>query len=251
MEHLYDSRAEDRFVPDGMVPGLRPMPTPSRRDTMGHPHMQNGLDDGLHFTQQRLVQQRGIEPVYPSNVPPMYNAQGRVGGLSVSALQQAQFRGGPSPGLNQSAPVQNGQRLPPGLANLGGRPPHDHNQFIGLPPPGAVPALNPLGNPVLAQQQFNNYGGNVGFNGPHGRGAMQNPGAQHLDPRLTGQQRQLLGLGVNANFVPQNGPHMSMRPPHMLAPLVPPHLQAQGHLNSNQQSNELMAILMGGVPHRE
>lgn len=295
LEPLYDSRSEDRsFVPDGMVPGLRPIPPPPSRSR--DPHFTEHHDDSIHYGFQRMPPQhnqqpqiRSLEPLYPGPGP-MFAQQGGRPGINLQNLQQPHYRGGPSPNSSQGGPIPNGQqRLPPGLANLGGRPPHEPTQFMGM---GSLPANLPHNtihaNAQLPPQQlaFNtnfNAGNNIGFNGIQVRGPVPGPhlhnsGAQQLslgnnglpsmDLRLS-NHHQLMGLGgsgvsgnrVNGGFHQQGLAPPSQLPmrsqqqqqqhplPHMLPHLMQGHLQ-QGHPNSNSQSHDLMALLMGG-PQRE
>ena len=236
-------------------------------------------------------QTRNLESLYSGSATPTYGQQGRHAGIPVQSHQQPQYRGGPSPNLTQQTAMSNGQqqqRLPPGLANLGGRPPHEPVPFQGL---SALSSINPHnnlhGNGSLAPMQqpsFNNYnvGNNLAFNNPQVRGPMpgshvQNSAAQptlgnighpNVDPRLS--NHHLMGLGgsgvggtrMNGGFTqPTASSHLLMRPQqqqqqhphphqHMLPHLIPPHLQPQGHAGSSNQPNDLMALLMGG-PHRE
>jgi hypothetical protein len=283
LEPLYESRTEDRtFVPDGMVPGLRtaPPPAPRGRENLGH--FNDALDDHLHYNLQRITQQqtRNIDPLFNGSAGPLFNQQpGRhVGGLPLQSLQQSHYRGGPSPALNQTASGLQSHRLPPGLANLGGRPPHDPSQFIGLQglAPGG-PQHNIHGNGPVQQQQlsFNAFANNTGLTNAQTRGPLlQNTGGQQLplgnlghhslDPRLS-NHHHLMGIGgsgtrINGGFSPQqvpNGPgNLGIRPqqqpqllPHMLPHLLPPPMQ-QGHPSNNPQNHDLMALLMGG-PLRE
>ncbi|TFK76940.1 hypothetical protein BDN72DRAFT_830113 [Pluteus cervinus] len=288
MEALYESRPEDRnFVPDGMVPGLRPAP-PRSRDGVGLYH--ETLEDLILLnSQQRLPpQHRNLDPGFPGPSPVVFAQQAnRVNNIPI---QQTHFRGGPSP-INQQVPLQNPQqRLPPGLANLGGRPPHEPAQYLGVPglPNGGLPTnLLPNGNPQ--QHNYNNFpNNNLGFGGapqlrpplpgghlpnapnPLGLGGLNHPG--NVDLRNANPQSHLLGLGnVNPNlmrgpFPPQAGSAPQMQNalaglrqqqqqqlhPHMV-PHLPPHYQQQQSINnaSNQPAaHELMALLMGG-PHRE
>ncbi|KAJ3516787.1 hypothetical protein NLJ89_g907 [Agrocybe chaxingu] len=266
LEALYDSRGDDRsFMPDGLVPGLRPIPPPPPRGR----DFNDSLDDSMHFNIQRLTQQqplRSLEPLYSGPTPQLLAQQsGRHGGgLPLQSLQQPPYRGGPSPGMNQANSIPSGlqqqQRLPPGLANLGGRPPHEPSQFISLP---GLPSIGPQHNlhnngPLPQQVPFNNFnvgvGNSVGFNSPQARGpgpSLQNTGAQqlplvnlghpNLDPRLS-NHHHLLGLGgsgvggnrINGGF-PQQGPnaptHIAMRPqPQAQQPHLPPHMVPQSHL---------------------
>ncbi|TFK40998.1 hypothetical protein BDQ12DRAFT_678720 [Crucibulum laeve] len=280
LEPLYESRLDDRnFVPDGMVPGLRPAPPARARDNAG---TYSEGDESLHFMQQRLQQQR-IDPIY-SGPSPVYGQQGL---RNVSVLQQQpQFRGGPSPaGHAQNLINPQQQRLPPGLANLGGRPPHEPTQFMGTHPTTASAGLHPTNISMHQhqhQQNFNNF--NIPYGGPHRAPLpplhqMQNSAAQHgmgglnhaanIDMRLS-NQNHITGAGIgssrglNGGFAPigPNGhqPPIPMRqqqqpphipPPHMIPHLLPPHLQQQGHNGpSNQPTHDLMALLLGGT-HRD
>ncbi|RDB29623.1 hypothetical protein Hypma_015351 [Hypsizygus marmoreus] len=280
LEPLYESRLDDRnFVPDGMVPGLRSAPPPRNRENVGlYP---DSLDEGLHFNVQRLPpqQQRGLDQLYPGAPPSLFPQQGgRNGNIPI----QQHYRGGPSPISHQQniLPTSQQQRLPPGLANLGGRPPHEPSQFLGMPgmpAPGLHGALHLNGS--VQQQQFNNFP--PGYGGPQMRGPhqLQTHGTHHpmggmghpsnMDLRAA-NQNQLLGLGglrgAGGGFSGQQGPAaqipaplLAMRqqqqqqqlPPHMMPHLLPPHLQQQGLSGpNNQPTHDLMALLMGGA-HRE
>ncbi|KAK7694557.1 hypothetical protein QCA50_001743 [Cerrena zonata] len=282
LDSLYDSRLDDRnFVPDGMVPGLRPAPRPRSRGPSGALY-NDPLEEQLHYNQQRIPQQhRNIDQMYASPGGSMY-AIGR--GAPPIQLQQQQFRGNPSP--SQNAIPGSSQRLPPGLANLGGRPPHDPSQYINTPmglPGGGIPGGIPSNAPA---QNFNNFnGGGPGFGGNlPGRGPMAAPHHQNqiplnqlaaLNPGVdlrSVNQAQLLGMGGvgpggnirGGGFNPQHGPAaqlppMGMRqppqqqhaPPHMMQQMLPPHLQQQHGLGggNSQGTQDLMALLMGG--HRD
>ena len=263
-------------MPDGLVPGLRPAPPRSRSRESGGMLFNEQIDDPLHFNVQRLTQQRNMEQRFNGPMPSMYNQQAgmlRNGGLPV---QQGQFRG-PSPITAQNPLQPPAQRLPPGLANLGGRPPHDPSQFIvagvGLPGGG-------LHGATPAQQVYNTFHqGGLGFNGSQplrGPPGPQTPismgglGPNNID-LLAANQAQLLGLaqgslggngggmrggGAPGGFGPQHGQsHIAMRqqqqiPPHMMPHVMQSHLQQQGIPGGNAQTTQdLMALLMGG--HRE
>ncbi|KAH8100640.1 hypothetical protein BXZ70DRAFT_165827 [Cristinia sonorae] len=255
LDSFYDSRLDDRsFVPDGMVPGLRPVPRPRSREPSGVLYNEN-LDD-LQLGMQRIPQQaRNLEQMYGAG--PMFNqhANPQAARNVGIQLQQAQFRGGPSP-LQGSMPIP-GNRLPPGLANLGGRPPHDPSQFINSPMgvPGLHAGISP--NASAQQQGFNNFGGggNLGFGGnPQGRGPI--PGPHHQNPLALNQlaalgsnnavdlrgpsQAQFLGMGGvgglggistvrGGNFNPQHGLGGQIPGPH-LAALRQQQQQQQQHL---------------------
>ncbi|OJA10762.1 hypothetical protein AZE42_00328 [Rhizopogon vesiculosus] len=259
LDSLYDSRLDNRnFVPDGMVPGLRSAAPPRSRQNSA---MLSEVDDSMQFGGQR-----GPAQMYQGLHQVNMNRNGGV------PLQPSQFRGGPSPNPMQPS----AQRLPPGLANLGGRPPHEPAQFLNssMAIPGG-PHNTVHGNAALPQQ-FNNFPpGGIGFNGApqmrvphpggthqlHGHNAMQ--GMMHPGG-LNPAQAQLLGIngtngmpgslrGPNGGFG-QQGPQIqppliSMRqqqqqiPPHML----PLHYQQQGPPGQNTQpAHDLMTLLMSG-----
>lgn len=279
LDALYDSRLDDRFVPDGMVPGLRTAPPPRSRDIY-----QELPDEALQFHLQRLQQQqRGPDPFNGPN-PSMYGPQnGRNIGLP---LHQAQFRGGPSPGIGPHAQMSGlqPQRLPPGLANLGGRPPHDPAQILGLPghPNNPLHANLHPNAPPAPQQSFNNFVANSNnFNNPQLRGPipnlhqLQNAGPHpSLGPiglgnglELRSQNpNQVLGVGGpglpgprgNGLFNPQQnanhlqGPLLGTRqqqahlPPHV-SPHLMPHFQQGLNGPNSGHTSELIALLMAGT----
>lgn len=263
-----------------MVPGLRAT-LPRNRD-IGNMYS-DPVDDAIQFNVQRVTQQRNLD--YPGSTPQGYNQQpGRL-----PPLQQPQFRGGPSPN-NQHHPLIGAQqqRLQPGLANLGGRPPHEPGQFLGLTghPPVGMHGMH-ANAPLLQQQQppFNTFNGGTNLNfgaqqirgpipvhhmqnsaAPHGMGVVGHAG--NMDVR----QGHLLGMGIagnrgiNPGFGSQPGagnqmqaPHAIRQqqaqqqlhlPPHMM-PHLPPQFQQQNHPGpNNQPAHDLMALLMGG-PQRD
>ncbi|PSR72399.1 hypothetical protein PHLCEN_2v11742 [Hermanssonia centrifuga] len=271
MDSLYDSRLDDRnFVPDGMVPGLRPTPRPRSREptTLA---FNDQLDDALHVNVQRHPQQqRSLEQMYSGAAPSLYNQQvamARNGGIP---LQQAQFRGGLNVIPPQNTLQGPSQRLPPGLANLGGRPPHDPTQYLnqhlgGLG--GVHGGLHP--NPP-AQQSYNNFnGGGLGFNGnPGPRGPIPVPHqnqitANHLaalghgnsmDPRGTNQLVGMnvggLGAGglgglrnVSGGFNPQHGPTSHIQAPQMAI------RQQQQQQQQQHQQHLPPHIISHALPH--
>ena len=289
LESLYDSRLDDRnFVPDGLVPGLRPAPPRSRSRESGSVLFNEQIDDPLHFNVQRLTQQRNMEQMYNAPMPSMYSQQPGMLRNGNLPMQQGQFRGA-SPISAQNPLQAPSQRLPPGLANLGGRPPHDPSQYLGTGvglPGGGLHGATP------AQQVYNTFHqGGIGFNGnqplrgppgPQNLGAMGGGlGPNTLDLRAA-NQAQLLGLAQGTlgggggggggmrsggpGFGPQHGgpsgqlPHVAMRqqqqqqqqhiPPHMMQHVMQSHLQQQGIPGANAQAtHELMTLLMSG--HRE
>ncbi|KAG6850829.1 hypothetical protein H0H93_008132 [Arthromyces matolae] len=281
VEPLYESRLDDRnFVPDGMVPGLRTAPPTRNRENPAI--FPDNMEDMAFNVQQRLQpqpqpQQRNFEQVYPSGPQSMYGQQGnRTAGMP---LQTNHYRGGPSPLALQ----QNLQRLPPGLANLGGRPPHEPSQVIGMPgiPNPALHNTLPL-NGSHQQHPFNGFpaAGNLGYGGGppirgphqmHSQGVHMSIGGHPnaIDPRNPAQN-PLLGLGGpgvgglrNAGpFLGQQAPGgqlppmLAMRqqqqqqqlPPHLLNHIPPPHLQQHHVPTSSQPAHDLMSLLMGGAP---
>ncbi|KAG6381329.1 hypothetical protein JVT61DRAFT_5739 [Boletus reticuloceps] len=266
VDSLYDDR---NFVPDGMVPGLRSAPPP--RSRQGSAMFSDFPDEAMQFNNG----QRGPTQVYQGPVPSIHMQHGNIGRSVPISMQAAQFRGAPSP--NHLASVQ---RLPPGLANLGGRPPHEPNQFVNASVGMTNGALHGTVHGNGPQPSFNNFQPpSLGFSGgpqirPSHPGAHQLQGT--LGPNalqglvhpgnLGSSQAQLLGL-AGANGVhgglrgpgggfgqqgPQVQPHIALRqqqpqqqiPPHML----PLHLQQQGFGGgaTNQPAHDLMALLMNG-----
>ncbi|KAJ7130057.1 hypothetical protein C8R43DRAFT_1134020 [Mycena crocata] len=265
LDSLYESRLDDRnFVPDGMVPGLRSAPPPRSRDSV----YSDSLEDSIHFNPPRLPPQhpRGLDPMY-NPVPSVYAQQGgRNGGIPM----QPQYRGAPSPISN---PQQ--QRLPPGLANLGGRPPLE-SQFMGtpgLPSAGLHGGLHQNGPPQ--QQSFNNFAVNGNLNNygtglqpqmrvppssahqlqgnlqqQHHQQQLANLGHPTIDLRGA-NQAQLLGLGGGGmrgigigGFGPQQGPPAQMQQP--LHVLRQQEQQRQQQLHHQQQQQQLPPHM---VPH--
>ncbi|PCH33562.1 hypothetical protein WOLCODRAFT_135191 [Wolfiporia cocos MD-104 SS10] len=241
LDSLYDSRLDDRnFVPDGMVPGLRPAPPRSRSREPSGVLFNEQIDDPLHFN-VRLQQQRNLEQLYGGGPSPsMYTQQQaamlRNGGIPVQ--QQQQFRGA-SPIGNQNGLGGPSQRLPPGLANLGGRPPHDPSQYLGGPLGGLGGGLQgglPGGAPLQQGYSGSFNGGGLGFGAPQVRGppgaqtplglnSMANLGLQSTVDIRAANQAQLLGLGAGGmgagmrgqgpGFGPQHGPSGQLPASHM------------------------------------
>ncbi|KAJ6604341.1 hypothetical protein DFH09DRAFT_1122361 [Mycena vulgaris] len=271
LDSLYESRLDDRnFVPDGMVPGLRSAPPPRSRDSVGM--YSDSLDDSIHFNPQRLPPQhhRGIDPMY-NPVPSVYAQQG---GRNAGIPMQPQYRGAPSPISN---PQQ--QRLPPGLANLGGRPPLEGSQFMGmpgLPSAGLHGGLHPNGPPQ--QQTFNNFAVNGNLNYGTGlqpqmrvppssahqlQGNLQHHqlaglGHANIDLR-SANQAQLLGLGGGGmrgmgigGFVPQQGPPAQMQQPmHALRQQEQQQRQQQLQHQQQQLPPHMMPHHLQGHPHQQ
>ena len=303
-EPLYDSRLEERsFVPDGMVPGLRSMPPPRNRradfENMEDPYVaqQLLLLQQQQQQQQRQQQQRGMGPQFN----PMYNQQQmgvlRNGPIPVQA--PGQYRGGSSPVSNPNILVNPQQRVPPGLANLGGRPPHEPSHFLGMSPGGlGQGSPSSLQQHQQHQQNYGHMAGNgLGYVPNNASNALRNqllsqqqqqslvnsnvhPGMGHpsaMDPRLAnasygavrggGQagfpsQQHLLGQssggGYGGRQQPQSLAQMQQIPQHLHSQHLPQqhHQQQQQQQQqyidppSNQPSQDLMALLMGG-PSRD
>ncbi|KAL5519113.1 hypothetical protein ACEPAH_796 [Sanghuangporus vaninii] len=285
IDHLLDND-EGRFAPDGLVPGLRPAvpPGPRNREMSTGSLYANQLDEQIAFNARLGAQQRGgMDHLITGQIPSQFNGQGMNAGRASLSLQQQAMRGGPSP-INNFNPAQGlpQQRLPPGLANLGSRPPHEPSQFLtgGTGNFGGVPSQLPAGlqhgsNPQ-AFNQFQNPGLGMVGNQTHLRGQ---PGLGQLGNNLNGlefrggpsgpTQNQLLGLGApnlgqamrgGSGFHAQqlHGPnqlHPSINirqqqniQPQMLQQLLPQQLQAIPPGQHNP--NDLMALLMGNA-HRE
>ncbi|TFK57357.1 hypothetical protein OE88DRAFT_1651036 [Heliocybe sulcata] len=252
LDSLPDHRLDDRnFVPDGMVPGLRTAPPPRGREPANALYADQ-LDEPLQVNYQRLPQQRSLDP--------LFNGSGHSGFPHPVArngplpLQQPHFRGGPSPIASQSPLHMPGpQRIPPGLAHLGGRPPHDTSQFLpgsaslGSGGPGSGLQSNP------SPQAYNHLstssnGLNFG-NGPQMRG-MQQSGPPQLQNHLAAQS-VLAGLGHPNNLELRGGSNQShlaqLGNPSGLRPGFPnaapqqsmtSHLQAQQLASLRQQQQQ-------------
>lgn len=265
LESLYHSRLDDRnFVPDGLVPGLRPAPPRSRSRESGGVLFNEQIDDPLHFNVQRLTQQRNMEQMYNAPVPSMYNQQPNMLRNGGHPMQQhgGQFRGASPISAQNSLGQMPAQRLPPGLANLGGRPPHDPSQYLGAGAgiPGGLHGASP------AQQVYNtfhqggmgggtgSFGGNQPLRGPPGPQGLNpmgglGPNNVNLDLRAANQaqllgmaQSGLVGGGVNGGvggmrgggpgFGPQHGgpggqlgaSHLAMRQQQQQQQHIPPHM---------------------------
>lgn len=188
LDALYDSRLEDKsFVPDGMVPGLRSAVPPNRVRDVGLNYLPEHLDEQLQFGINRPPPQHRNGELFGSNPQQIYaQTQQQQNFVRSGPLQQVPFRGNPSPIASQN-PLQaitQPQRLPPGLANLGARPPHDSNQIFG----NGIQQLQNHQNALhahsngLAQQQANypNFqGGNgLGVGGGGGPQIRLGPGQQ-------------------------------------------------------------------------
>ena len=267
---LYESRLDDRnFVPDGMVPGLRPAPAPRNRDPNAVLYAEQQED--IHFSVQRHPQQqRSLEQMYGGPVPALYNQQaGMVRNGGPALQQQAQFRGAPAAlAAQQNILPTPSQRLPPGLANLGGRPPHDPSQFIGSQIGGLHAGLHPN---APAHQTFNSFGGGgpAFSNSQAVRGPL--PGT-HQNAMAVNQlgglapggsidlrgPNQLLGLnagglggglrgGVGAGFAPQHAPATQAQMQQMLLRQQ----QAQQQQQQQQQQQHIPPQMVSHIlpPH--
>jgi hypothetical protein len=209
------------------------------------------LDDPMQFNPHRLPPQQRVlvndHNMYPGGGPSMYAQPSGGGRHTGMPLQQPQFRGNPSPNPLQG-PTQ--QRLPPGLANLGGRPPHEPSQFIGsslgMQQSGGI--HGPLHGNGPSPQPFNNFGAGAGLGGYGGNpqmrglplGAHQLPNAigpnqmgppSGMDMRGPSNQAQLLGLGAGPNvggaLRGAGGGFVSQQGPPMQAPLMAMRQQQQ------------------------
>lgn len=273
---LYDNRLDDRnFVPDGMVPGLRST-FPLRRESG---IFQDRLEELNAFSvQQRVQPQRAVDQMYHAPLPSMFPNQTNVQRNPGLPVQQP-FRNGNSPNATHLH-VSPQQRLPPGLANLGGRPPHDPSQFLGSIM--GVPSPHLQGG--ASGQPAYNFSGGVGYPvAPQHRGppapSPNLPSAielGHVGPMLHASkldvraQAQLAGLnngaavGLRAPSVgfpqqtgsPMHAPHAALRQqphvhqqlhPQAMSHLLPPHMQTSAGGNS-QPAQDLMTLLMHGVP---
>ena len=256
------------------------------------------IDDSPFTVQPRIPpQQQHFERPHAQQIPPLYSNQAPGGGMGMGAgnrgmfqqQQQPPFRVEPNPmgGLNGPAGLQ--QRLPPGLANLGGRPPHDPNGYINAPLQLGGMGMQGPGGAGLQQQQFNGFGTNAsgagGFGGlPPQQQQQQQRGPLPLQmlnnanalaasghPDFTVQPPPIVrgppprgmhgGFGAPGGQGPMQGP-LGMRTqqggPHMLPQMMPPHIPQQQlpglamHGGQAQTQNEhLLSMLMGGLGPRE
>ena len=272
LDALYDSRFEDKsFVPDGMVPGLRSAVPPNRvRDVGGLNYLPEHLDEQLQFGVNRPPPQHRNGELFGNNPQQIYaQAQQQQNFMRSGPLQQVPFRGNPSPTASQNPlqAISQPQRLPPGLANLGGRPPHDSNQFFGngiqqLPSHQNVLHTHSNG---LTQQQANypNFqGGNgLGVGGGGGPQTRLGPGQQqHHLQGLVGHNL-LSGLGHSGGLDVRGGTTQAQQ--QLLGglqgvggyggqgQLSHAQLQAQLALRQQQQRQQQQQQLLsqGMVPH--
>lgn len=290
LDALYDSRFDDKsFVPDGMVPGLRSAVPPNRvRDVGGMGYLPEHLDEQLQFGASRPPPPHRNGDLFGSNPQQIYSqAQQQQNFMRNGPLQQIPFRGNPSP-ISSQNPLQTlsqQQRLPPGLANLGGRPPHDSSQFFG----NGIQQLQNHQNTLhthsngLTQQQQANYPNFQGASGPQirlGPGQQQHhlqglvghnligghSGGLDVRSGTTPAQQQLLGglQGVggyggqaqlsNAQLqaqlaLRQQQQRQQQQQQQLLSQGMVPHLahlqQSGGVHGHNQPAQDLMALLMG------
>ncbi|KAH9944463.1 uncharacterized protein BXZ73DRAFT_39881 [Epithele typhae] len=286
LESLYDTRLDDRnFVPDGLVPGLRPVPPRSRSREPGGVLFNEQIDDPLHFNVQRLTQQRNMEQqMYNQQMPSMYNQQqanivrnGGGGGLQMQ--QSNQFRGASPGGLSAQNALQGGgpptQRLPPGLANLGGRPPHDPSQYLGAGAGGGMGmGVGGIGGGMHgatpAQQVYNTFHqGGLGFTGvgnqplrgPPGGGPGPQIGMGGLGPNVNVNLNNInelraLGVGGGGSGGMRDGPGFGPQHGHggQLAALRQQQVQQQAqqqqqqHIPAHMMQHMLPGHLQQGMP---
>ncbi|KIJ45164.1 hypothetical protein M422DRAFT_67309 [Sphaerobolus stellatus SS14] len=281
--HQYENRP---FVPDGMVPGLRP----SNRAREGL-YANDMIDDSPFTVQPRL--QPAPQPHFerqPAQMPQLFNNQGPGAGLGMGMggggggnrmfqqQHQPPFRVEPN-AMNMNAHGGMQQRLPPGLANLGGRPPHDPNGFN--PNIGGIMGMQGPGG-AGHQQPFNQFGGNAGglgnFVAQQQRGPLplqmlnnNNVGtlAASGHPDFTVQPHPIVRgpppRGMHGGFaspgaqVPLQGPLGMRQQQHIPPQMLPPHLQQQQQLpgglgmhgNPQAQNEHLLSMLMSGLGPRE
>ena len=272
---------DGRFAPDGLVPGLRPASHLARsRDAMNGPNFSGPMEDIIAFNTRLPPQQRvGVEQLF-SGPNTQFN-QGPSGGRGLSGFQQPPMRGGPSPIGNFNA-MQGPQRLPPGLANLGGRPPHDGSLFaggnpgnFGVPTQNLHGGLQNLNSPQVFTQLQNaglGLGGNQGqirggqvqggqlghpmgnvLNAAEFRGVpgpnqlLSQAGGPNTVRGLAGINHQLQGSGqILPNMgVRQQQHHQHPIPHHLMQQSIPSQMQQQGQ-------NDILSLLVNGpMQHRE
>ncbi|KAI9572813.1 hypothetical protein HD554DRAFT_2326246 [Boletus coccyginus] len=268
MDSLYDDRT---LIPDNMVPGLRSVPPPRSRQSSAM--FTDFPDEPIQFNNG----QRGPTQIYHGPVPSIHMQHGNVGRNGPISMQAAQFRSAPSPSHLASV-----QRLPPGLANLGGRPPHEPGQFVNASVGMTNGALHGTVHGNGPQPPFNSFQQpSLGFSGgPQIR--APHPGAHQLQGtlgpnalqglvhpgNLGSSQAQLLGLaganvmhggfrGLGGGFGQQGPqvqpPHIALRQHQQSQQQIPPHMlplhlqQGFGGGATNQPTHDLMALLMNGA----
>ncbi len=187
---------DSRFTANNLVPGLRPAHLGRSRDPANN-QLYNQLDDGMQMNSNRLPlqqqQQQQQQRLLNEQLAAQLPAQQFGGGQGPSVLGriggnfQAPIRGGPSPISNFNPQGIPQQRLPPGLANLGGRPPHEPSQYLGGVNFGVVRrriCMAIFCRTEIPPQSFNhlqNAGLAMGAAQPQLRGGP--PGLQHLPQR--------------------------------------------------------------------
>jgi len=245
------------------------------------------LDD-IHYTQQRMggppPQHRPEQMGHLGNNNQPYGSSASGFGRGMGIQQHmGNYRGNPSPIGGQNpllSMATQQQRLPPGLANLGIRPPHDPNQFVG--------ASMRTGFPMQQQQQppYTNFSSQPSRAGPGPPHQVQSPYLHsNVDMRLQGQSQvhalnhvnaAMLGGGPARNVPAYNGAPQPAPGSHMQAHIGGPRQQNQHLMNGpgmhpmvqhqhhaqqhgtfanlggghSPQNQDLMALLMGGI-HRE
>ena len=264
VDALYDSRFDDKsFVPDGMVPGLRSAIPPNRgRDVGGLNYLPEHLDDQLQFGVNRPPAQHRNGDLF-GNVPQQIYSQVQQQ-QNFMRGGQVPFRGNPSP-ISSQNPLQalsQAQRLPPGLANLGNRPPHDSSQFFGngnqqLQTHQSTLHTHPSGH-TQSQTNYPNFQGGSG-GGPQirlGPGQQQHlqglvghavlsghSGGLDVRSGVTQSQQQLLG-GLQG--VGGYGGQAQLSHAQLQAQLV---LRQQHHRQQQQQQQQQQLLSQGMVPH--
>lgn len=277
LDALYDSRFEDKsFVPDGMVPGLRSAVPPNRvRDVGSLNYVPEHLDEQLQFGINRPPPQHRNGELFGNNAQQIYaQSQQQQNFIRNGPLQQVPFRGNPSPIASQNPlqAISQPQRLPPGLANLGGRPPHDSSQFFG----NGIQQLQNHQNALhthsngLTQQQTsypNFQGGNglvVGGGGSGGPQIRLGPGQQqHHLQGLVGHNL-LSGLGHSSGLDVRSSSTQAQAQQQLLGGLQGvggyggqtqlSHGQLQAQLalrqqQQRQQQQQQQLLSQGMVPH--
>ena len=199
LDHQFENRP---FAPDGMVPGLRP---PRSRESSGAGPLSAGplysdtLDDSPFTVQQRLPTQQVFE--HRASMPQLYSNQAPGANRNPGMFP---FRAEPSP-LGQ-------QRLPPGLANLGGRPPHDPNGYLGGMGMSGGGMHGPGGG---HPQQFNSHFGGGGGGGTglgFGGGTLQAGRPLPMQTLLNNAHNALAASG-HPDFTVQHHPGVRGPPP--------------------------------------
>jgi len=232
--------------------------------------MPYNLEQGIYSSNPNPLSQQGYERIASasSHLPHRPLSASRSNAFPYNSLYSSPSGGS----LANSALQPSPQRLPHGLANLGGRPPHDPSQLSG----GHL--MNQMAHSSIQRQQ-QSLGMSNELAGVHGYGHVQsqmaplhhsggtfNPSVTGLSQHALAEERGSYGMGhlsqndiLRSQFQQNQSQHLSQasrgsvpQNPHMQ------HMQYQtgarsGYSSQSSSNNDLMSVLMrGGLgPNRE